>query len=292
MGSPTSEQDVVISDCVRSGSSQTDCNSWYRAESPQRVVELTRSFWKMETEVTQGQFQRVMGYNPSHFKNCGLNCPVESVNWHEACAFANALSRKQGFEECYTCSGSGTGVTCEVKSQYSGSGYYNCKGWRLPTEAEWEYAARSGVHAAIYKGKFEIKGFSNAPALDPIAWYSGNSGVSYEGGFDCSNWSEKQYSSSRCGTHPVGRKQSNMWGLHDMLGNVFEWVHDWYQDSYRDLTGKDPVNDRTGSERVLRGGSWNFHARVMRAANRFWWTPTNRFFYVGFRLLRGDLSSR
>jgi formylglycine-generating enzyme required for sulfatase activity len=89
----------------------------------------------------------------------------------------------------------------------------------------------------------------------------------------------------------VGRKQSNMWGLHDMLGNVFEWVHDWYQDSYRGLTGKDPVNDRTGSVRVLRGGSWGDFARDMRAAYRNRRTPTNRYDFVGFRLLRGDLSS-
>jgi formylglycine-generating enzyme required for sulfatase activity len=241
-------------------------------EGPQRQVELTRSFWMMETEVTQGQYQSVMGYNPSRFSRCGANCPVEQVNWHEACAFANALSKKQGLDECYTCSGSRADVTCEVKSQYKGSAYYNCKGWRLPTETEWEYAARSGTDTPFYTGRC-------------ISTEQAN----YDGNYPQEGCPKGQY---RQRTIAVGSLNApNAWGLHNMLGNVREWVHDWYQDSYRDLTGKDPVNDRTGSGRVLRGGSWFSNARDLRAANRDWWSPADRGNDVGFRLLRGDLSS-
>jgi formylglycine-generating enzyme required for sulfatase activity len=241
-------------------------------EGPQRRVELTRPFWMMETEVTQGQYQRLMGYNPSAFKNCGANCPVEQVNWHEACAYANALARNQELEECYTCSGSGRGVTCEVKSQYRGSGYYNCKGWRLPTEAEWEYAYRGGTNTPFYTGRC-------------ISTEQAN----YNGNYPQEGCPKGQY---RERTIAVGSLNApNAWGLHDMAGNVWEWVHDWYQDSYRNLTGKDPVNDRTGSRRVLRGGSCYNLARIVRAAGRSRWSPADRYFGVGFRLLRADLSS-
>jgi formylglycine-generating enzyme required for sulfatase activity len=244
----------------------------YDNEGPQRKVRLTRPFWMMQTEVTQGQFQSLMGYNPSGFSECGANCPVETVNWYEACAFANALSRKQRLEECYTCKGSGRDVRCEVKSQYRGSAYYNCKGWRLPTEAEWEYAYRGGTNTPFYTGRC-------------ISTEQAN----YNGNYPQEGCPKGQY---RERTIAVGSLNApNAWGLHDMAGNVWEWVHDWYQDSYRNLTGKDPVNDRTGSLRVFRGGSWYNSARDMRAADRDWGSPAYRDDNVGFRLLREDLSS-
>jgi formylglycine-generating enzyme required for sulfatase activity len=219
----------------------------------------------METEVTQGQHQRLMGYNPSHFSNCGANCPVEQVTWHEACAFANALSRKQGLEECYTCNGSGKKVTCEVTSQYMGSAYYNCKGWRLPTEAEWEYAYRGGSSTAFYNGGIRYTDCKIDPNLDKIGWYCGNSGSK---------------------THSVGGKKANAWGLHDMAGNVYEWVHDWFQDSYKDLPSLDPVGSSKGSARVTRGGNCAELARYCRAASRRMYSPNDRFGGLGFRLLK------
>jgi formylglycine-generating enzyme required for sulfatase activity len=235
-------------------------------EEPQRQVSLTRPYWMMETEVTQGQYQSVMGYNPSGFSKCGSNCPVDGVNWHEGCAFANALSRKQGLDECYTCSGNRAGVTCEVKSQYRGGAYYNCKGWRLPTEAEWEYAYRSGSSTAFYNGGITNMGFycKKDPNLDKIGWYCGNSGYK---------------------THPVGGKQANAWGLHDMAGNVYEWVHDWFQDSYRNLPDVDPVGPNTGSDRVFRGGSYGVYAQICRAAHRGGSSP-DRSGSLGLRFLR------
>jgi formylglycine-generating enzyme required for sulfatase activity len=246
------------------GSPDNEPDRFY-SEGPQRQVSLTRSYWMMETEVTQGQFQSLMGYNPSYFSKCSTNCPVEQVNWHEGCAFANALSRKQGLEECYTCNGSGKDVTCEVKSQYSGSAYYNCKGWRLPTEAEWEYAYRTGSSTAFYNGGITNTGCERDPNLDKIGWYCGNAGGK---------------------THPVGRKQANAWGLHDMAGNVWEWVYDWFQDSYKDLPMVDSVGPSTGSNRVFRGGSYLYSSRYCRAAYRGRYSPNDRAGGLGLRFLR------
>jgi formylglycine-generating enzyme required for sulfatase activity len=232
-------------------------------------VRLTRAFYMLRYEVTQGQFRRLMGYNPSHFSSCGANCPVEQVNWHEACAYANALSRSRGMEECYDCKGSGRGVRCDAKAQYRGSNYYNCSGYRLPTEAEWEYAARAGTSTAFYSGGITHTGFDcgRDANLDKIGWYCGNSGNK---------------------THPVGRKQANAWGLYDMAGNVWEWVYDRYQDSYSGLPNVDPVGPNSGSYRVYRGGSYAYYALYCRAASRirFRVTPGYRYWYLGLRFLR------
>jgi formylglycine-generating enzyme required for sulfatase activity len=233
-------------------------------ESPRRKVTISRPFRIMRTEMTQGQFQSLMGYNPSHFNNCGANCPVENVNWHEACASANALSRKHGLTECYACRGSGRDVICEVKSEFSDN-YQSCPGWRLPTEAEWEYAARAGSSTAFYNGAITKTECELDPNLNKIGWYCGNSGRK---------------------THPVGGKQANAWGLYDMSGNVYEWVHDWYQDSYRNLPTVDPVGPNTGSDRVFRGGSYDYFALSCRAAIRYRYTPTYRYGNLGLRFLR------
>jgi formylglycine-generating enzyme required for sulfatase activity len=217
-------------------------------------VTLTRGYYLQTTEVTQGQWKKVMGSNPSEFKNCGNDCPVETVSWDDAQTFIKKLNKMEG-----------------------GTRY------RLPTEAEWEFACRAGSDRAIYTGKLTIKGEINGPELDPIAWYRGNSGVTYEGGYDSSGWSEKQYESKTSGTHPVAQKKPNDWGLYDMIGNVCELCSDRYGD-YLSKPVTDPRGASSGSDRVLRGGSWDDSAGDCRSASRIIPDQRYRDYDIGFRV--------
>ena len=255
-------------------------------EGPQHQVVISRPFLLQATEVTQGQWRALMGTSPSHFESCGTSCPVEQVSWYDAVAYCNALSKKEGLPTCYVLSGcngeaAGAGMECEAV-RFSGLA---CRGYRLPTEAEWEYAARAGTASALYTGALRIIGKHNGPALDAIAFYGGNSGVSYHGGFDCSKWPDKQRSSSRCGTHPVGRKRANRWGLHDMLGNVWEWTWD-RSGPYSGGLQRDPIGPTGGSGRVGRGCGWGDTAAGCRAAYRNRRSPSYRISDLGFRPAR------
>ncbi|MEZ4464780.1 MAG: formylglycine-generating enzyme family protein [bacterium] len=206
-----------------------------------RPVTLTRALWVMESEVTQGQWIAVMGEpNPASFKACGPRCPVEQVSWLDAVAYANALSKKDGRSACYQV---GKGDADLLPG---------CTGYRLPTEAEWEYAARAGT-----------AGPRHGDAAD-VAWFDENSGGT---------------------THPVGQKRPNAWGLYDMLGNVWEWTGDWHTLD-PPPPGPDPSGPPSGQSRVFRGGSWESDARRVRAANRFWWGPDVQNRIQGFRLVR------
>jgi formylglycine-generating enzyme required for sulfatase activity len=158
----------------------------------------------------------------------------------------------------------------------------------LPTEAQWEHACRAGTDAATYAGPLEILGENNGPALDPIAWYGGNSGVDFEldNGYDSSNWPNKQYDHQRAGTRPVAQKLANPWGLYDMLGNVWEWCLDGPR-RYTDQPAVDPVDCPTepGADRVLRGGSWySARGRAVRAPLRV--PPRQPHDFIGFRPAR------
>ena len=220
----------------------------------QHSVTITRAYCMKATEVTQGEWQAVMGSNPSEFKSCGANCPVEQVNWDDAVGYANALSRREGLPECYA----GSTFTGYAGSTFTG---ITCTGYRLPTEAEWEYAARAGTTAATY-GK-----------LDSVAWVSTVSAIS------------RAYVKAPSTTHPVRQKLPNAWGLYDMLGNVWEWTGDWYDREYP-ATVTDPTGPEKGSVRVRRGGSLYYEARSVRAAIRSYRTPDHRSTILGFRLVK------
>jgi formylglycine-generating enzyme required for sulfatase activity len=242
MGSPTSEP----------------CRA---SDEDQHQVTLTRDLEIQSTEVTQGEFQSLMGYNPSYFSSCGGHCPVEQVNWYEAVGYCNALSASKGYAKCYTCTGSGASVTCQEASAYSGQKVYDCPGYRLPTDAEWEYAYRAGTTTAFYNGPITCCTGTDANA-DKIGWCDANS------------------------THPVGQKLKNAWHLYDMAGNVWEWCHDWYQSRLGSSAVTDPFGSSSGSARVLRGGSWSSSAHDLRAANRRDYNPTRRPNHTGFRCAR------
>ncbi len=229
-------------------------------EGPQHEVTISQGFWMGRYEVTQGEWEAVMGSNPSYFHMCGSRCPVEFVSWDEVQEFIRSLNARE-----------------------SGRGYR----YRLPTEAEGEYAARAGSLGATPEGELRILGERNVPVLDGQAWYGGNSGVSHERGHPCSSWGEKQYPAESCGTHPVGQKRANGWGLHDMLGNVAEWTADWYGEYPRDPV-RDPQGPSAGSARVIRGGSWFYHAVNVRSAARARSAPGLDGPNVGFRLLRTE----
>jgi formylglycine-generating enzyme required for sulfatase activity len=205
MGSPTSERGR-------------------NADEVQHEVVLTRGFFLAETECTQGQWDKVMGGNPSSFK--GSERPVEEVSWEEAVKYCRNLTAKQFAE----------GILPDGWE------------WRLPTEAEWEYAARAGTTGARYG------------ELDTIAWHNGNV------------WSQ---------THPVKQKKANAWGLYDMIGNVWEWCSDRYGE-YPTGSVTDPMGPGSGSLRVSRGGGW-CGVWGTRSASRSWGTPGGRLSSLGFR---------
>jgi len=186
------------------------------------------NFYMGKYEVTQGQWERIMGSNPSYFKS-GSNYPVEQVSWNDVQEFIRRLNQQSG------------------------------KRFRLPTEAEWEYAARSG-------GKREKwSGTSSEYELGEYAWYNKNSGGR---------------------PNPVGQKRPNGLGLYDMSGNVWEWCQDWYDEDYYSRRVRDnPKGPDSGSSRALRGGSWLYYPVSIRVSFRGRYVPSNRNNYFGFRLI-------
>lgn len=253
-------------------------------------VTLTRGVWLGETPVTQAQWRQLVPgpKQPSYFKSGGDDLPVESINWFEAVEFANRLSDLEGLARCYKLikpkgTLGGGDFTCDDVI-FAG---LDCPGYRLPTESEWEFSARAGTSTAIYTGALTLVGERNGPELDPIAWYGGNSGATYEGAIDGSKWTEMQFAAPRSGPHPVGKKAANKWGFHDLLGNVSEWTGDWYGD-YPKGRVVDPLGPPKGPFRVIRGGSWFSDARDVRAAYRYHVDPSNRWDNLGFRFARGQ----
>ncbi len=226
---------------------QTDCGD----DETEHPVTLTGAFWVSQTEVTQAQFEDRMSYSPAAFVDCGSDCPVEQVTWDEAAAFANALSAAEGFDACYTCAGGGSAVQCEPTGDP-----YGCEGFRLPTEAEWESAARCGEDL-LYAGSDDV---------NEVAWYQDNSGST---------------------PHPVGRLTPNACGLYDMTGNVWEWAEDWYTEDYGEAHVTDPTGAISGSFRVMRGGGWYTAPASGRVSDRNGVQEGEVSSRHGFRVVRG-----
>jgi formylglycine-generating enzyme required for sulfatase activity len=213
------------------GSPETE--SVRASDETQHRVSITKPFYLGVTEVTQEQYQKVMGTNPSEFK--GPQNPVERVDWNDAVEFCGKLSA--------------------MPAEKTAGHVY-----RLPTEAEWEYACHSGTTTAYGFG-------GDASRLGDHGWFKGN---------------------SDSGTHPVGEKKPNAWGLYDMHGNVFEWCQDRYGD-YPSGSATDPTGATSGSYRVGRGGGWPSRVWNCRSASRYGDAPERRDSGLGFRVLRSSI---
>lgn len=205
------------------------------SDERQHKVRLTKGFYMQTTEVTQGQWEDVMGRNPSHFSSCGDDCPVVTVSWNDAQSFIKKLNDRDDSRQ-----------------------------YRLPTEAEWEYAARAGTATPF--------AFGNCLSTND---------ANYDGNYPLEGCSKGK---DRGKTIPVGSLEANAWGLYDMHGNVWEWCLDWYGD-YPSGTVTDPVGPANGAFRVHRGGSWLYHAGYCRSACRNRGTPVRRRSILGFRAL-------
>jgi len=199
----------------------------------QHTVTLTEDFYLGVTEVTQEQWRKIMGYEMSEFPDCGADCPAENISYHECLEFVRGLNKLEGV-----------------------------KGYRLPTEAEWEYACRAGSKTAFAGGEVTGSLCEHDFSLEAEGWYCGNAGHT---------------------THPGAEKEPNAWGIYDMHGNVWEWCQDWYGE-YPSVAETDPKGPHSGFYRVLRGGCWDSTIGGCRSASRGRSEPDFRLGHIGLRL--------
>ncbi|HVC99459.1 MAG TPA: formylglycine-generating enzyme family protein, partial [Pirellulales bacterium] len=240
MGSPQDEIDALVQ------SSGPSWHDWFRSEGPRHHVKLTQAFYLGSCEVTQQQYKDLMGVNPSHYLNDveASQLPVEMVSWFEAVEFCNKLSERERRSPYYLRDG-------EAVTILGGTGY------RLPLEAEWEYACRAGTTTRWSFGDNDTK-------FGPHAWFLSNAGQS---------------------PHRVGELLANPYGLYDMHGNIWEWCWDLHG-AYDAATGNDPTGSLAGIDRVVRGGAFPDNPPSLRSAYRTYRNPAPQFHYIGFRVAR------
>jgi formylglycine-generating enzyme required for sulfatase activity len=231
----------------------------------------------MARQVTRSEYEARMGKLklPPNFwddmgtPDCGPDCPVVGPTWYEAVAYCNKLSEEKGLAKCYTCTSTGKELQCDVAPGYQEGKIYGCPGYRLPTEAEFEYASRAGSISDYYNGKQVVVcgDEDQDPNLDPIAWYKGNSSMRLQ---------------------PVGQLEANGWGLYDMAGNAFDWINDLSRYDLGTKPAVDPFGAYTTEafKRVGRGGSYVEPPRNLRASYRFWWAHDHRCTRLSLRCAR------
>ena len=299
----------------------------FKDERPQHWVTITKPFMLGVTEITQSQYEQATGTNRNRYHRInGDNYPEDNISWYEALEFCNRLSDREGFTRCYArpkkaqwalrdffnglLSADPTWQLAALESpavdggagRLALRGYHliiqwdrDCTGYRLPTEAEWEYAARAGTTSPIYTGGLTIyqEDFRDcAPELNEIAWNYCSTRLTTEPDDECTYWSRGRRRSAICGPHPVALKRPNAWGFYDMLGNVEEWVWDKWG-SYSCLAQTDPTGRNTywNFARVTRGGGFDSDVDFCRSASRSCETP---LFGAGggFRVARSIFTAR
>lgn len=241
--------------CVPEGSFTMGCTAGQEPceedESPSHAVTLTHTLWVGVTEVTQDQYLAVTGLSPSSHDGCGGDCPVDSVRWVAAASFVNTMSEAEGLDACYTCDGSGCTAAGDPAA---------CSGYRLATEAEWEYAARCGGDLP----------YAGSAVSNEVAWTGLNSDDN---------------------VHPVAGLAPNACGLFDMSGNVWELVHDYYG-AYSAEAATDPSGPSTGTDRGMRGGSYHGRGSSARVSERSSTGMGVDERSVGFRVVRTGSPTR
>ena len=262
-----------LSVLIPAGTFQMGSTAGDSDEKPVHAVTLTKDFYMSKYEVTQGEYEKYCSYggsSPSDTYGDGDNYPAYYVSWYDALVYCNKRSIDEGFTPCYSINEETDPtkwgrVPTSIDSTWNGVVCnWEANGYRLPTEAEWEYAARAG---ATTTSSLTYSGTSDVNEFGDYAWYDDNS-------------------SSK--THQVGTKKANAFGLYDMSGNVWEWCWNWYTSSYDTTTdgGNDPTGALSGSYRVRRGGSWVNGANYASVSGRYDYNPYNRYRNLGFRVVR------
>ncbi|MGL6225732.1 MAG: SUMF1/EgtB/PvdO family nonheme iron enzyme [Thermoguttaceae bacterium] len=226
-------------------------------ERPQHRVSLSHSFFMGVYPVTQGEFLRLMGFNPS-LATEDMRCPVDNVSWYTALEFCNKMCDEEGLPRYYELTNIKRRSTHNI--EYADVRILGGEGFRLPTEAEWEYTCRSGSITPWFHGDLLLD-------VGQYAWY---------------------YDNAQMETHAVGGKKPNAWGLYDMHGNVLEWCYDWYNEFYYQQCPEEenPIGPETGTAKSLRGGAWQFGAEATRSAYRNSCSPETSSSVIGFRVAR------